>query len=160
MIFYILLLGLPIYTTYIALKYGVQDSISISYYNLREKDKWIFTVALWSFALPGAIILDTLLMLVASLGIIFVGGACHFVEKDAGDKPAPMAYWTHMIGSYWGVILSQAALWINFGYWYLTVLFVGIVLSMKLLRTNNFTWWVEVSAIGTVLIGIILKLVG
>ena len=40
------------YLTYVLCKYGIQKSISDSYYRLTQADKWAFTIATWGYSLP------------------------------------------------------------------------------------------------------------
>jgi hypothetical protein len=131
------------YVSFIIYKYGILKSISQSYYELPEKYKPIFTLAMWGFAFPAMIIGTPLtgLMFFAAAGIMFVGAAAPFLEKIT--KPV------HMIGAGSGVLFSQLAISLVFGMWYITLGFV-IASSLLLLFRKQINykhiWWIEVLA--------------
>ena len=60
------------YVGYIWSKYGIQKSISESYYVLPEKENWLFVAFTWLFAFPAMILGNSLLMLFAGGGILYL----------------------------------------------------------------------------------------
>jgi hypothetical protein len=90
------------------------------------------------------------LMFLAGSGICFVGAAAAFSDDL-------MTFNIHMISAISGVIFSQISIWIDFGMWYMTVLFIIISLIIILLRKYvKYFWWIEILAF--VLIAIVLGL--
>jgi len=108
------------YVSFIWIKYGVQRSISDSYYRLPKNLQPLFTLFCWGFAFPAIIIgvdlTDNFLMFLAGAGICFVGAAAQFKEE--------LTKGVHMIGAYGGVLFSQLAIAINFHMYYMNVIFI------------------------------------
>lgn len=126
------------YVTFVVIAYGVQTSISESYYRLPQRLKFLFTLFCWFFAIPAIILGDNALMFLAGSGIAFVGGAAAFKDK--------MTYEVHMIGAYTGVLLSQIAIWYNYHMWYITIIFIILSGILLLLKVKNKIWWSEILA--------------
>ena len=61
-----------IYWLYIYYRYGIQKSISDSYYKLKNNN-YLFTLVLWGFSVPIMIIGETGLMFFAGAFICFTG---------------------------------------------------------------------------------------
>lgn len=138
------------YISYIVIKYGIQKSISDSYYRLPYKLKPLFTFFCWGVSLPAMIIGSTPLMFLAGSGIAFVGAASAFDD----DK---MTFTVHMASAFIGVILSQISIWVDFGMWYLTISFIVLSTIILLLRRKiKYFWWIEILAF--ILIFIVLAL--
>jgi len=147
---------LTVFTSYIAfiwIKYGVQRSISDSYYRLPKSLQPLFTFFCWGFGLPAIIVGTTLTdapwMFLAGAGICFVGVAAEFKKK--------LTKTVHMAGAYGGVALSQLAICINFKMWYLTVGFVIIAGILQIINHYNkkfktCVWWQEILAFITIII--------
>ena len=126
------------YLTFVVITYGVQTSISESYYRLPKKINFLFTFFCWGFAIPAIILGDNALMFLAGSGIAFVGAAAAFKDKMTNN--------VHMIGAYGGVLLSQISIWYNYHMWYITIIFIILSGTLLLLKVKNKIWWVEVAA--------------
>jgi hypothetical protein len=142
------------YVLGIVAKYGVQKSISESYYKLPRNQQFIFTLFCWGFALPAILISNTLIMFFAGAGIILVGTAAAFKSK--------MTYEYHMIGAFVGVILSQLSIAIDYHLYWLNLLFIVpslllIILTWCKIKVNYF-WWIEILAFISVCIVLTEKL--
>ena len=136
----IILLG---YLYYIVLRYGVQRSISQTYYTIGKK--WWFTLILWGMAIPiiivGLEVLDgSPLMFCAGVSICFVGAAPLFKVKKALETKV------HLAGSYMGVGLGTLSVIIDFGYWKLGLGYLLFVVLSMIFKYKNFVWWIEVAA--------------
>ena len=132
------------YVIYIWKRYGIQSSVSESYYRLPRNLQWLFTLAAWGYALPAMIIgLDLTgngLVFLAGTGIAFVGASPAF-------KGINMEHTVHVIGALVGITAAQLFLIVE-GYWYITLLFAifsGLAFISKYFY-NNFIWWVEILA--------------
>lgn len=129
------------YVGYIWAKYGVQKSISQSYYVLPEKLRPLMTFFCWGFAFPAIILGSSALMFVAGAGICFVGAAAAFQETMTKE--------VHMIGAGVGVAASQVAIGVQYGMWPINVAFVVIALLLLLFRKQikqHQIWWIEIAA--------------
>jgi hypothetical protein len=135
------------YVTFIWTKYGVQESISASYYKLPDNEKALFTLFCWGFAIPAMILGSCGLMFFAGAAICFVGAAAAF----RGDK---MTHAVHMISAGLGVALSQAAMAFVFGFWFIPVIFFAISGFIYASEVENDIWWIEIFAFLSVCIGL------
>ena len=151
----LLLISVAIFLSYIgfiALKYGIQKSISESYYRLPSKQKVLFTLALWGFAIP-VIILGGML---ESWLLFLAGGLITLVGAAPAFKSLLMEYKAHMFGAYGGILLGLTALVVNFNLWWLVLIAVILAVIIKF-TIKNYIWWIEVLAFFTVLLGIYLS---
>lgn len=126
------------YTLFIAIKYGVQTSISQSYYVLPKNQRIFFTFFCWFFAIPAMILGENGLMFFAGGFICAVGAAAAFQEQ--------LTYQVHMIGAIGGVILSQMAIIFVYDMLYVSYIYCLSILILSKFLKKNVTWWVEVFA--------------
>jgi len=134
------------YVGYIWSKYGIQKSISESYYVLPKKRNWLFVAFTWLFAFPAMILGNSLLMLFAGGGIVFVGAAAamHTFPTRA----------VHLTGAIGGMILACIAMITQFGMWYLVpAVALGILLAY-LLDKKHLMWWAEIVIFVTISIAL------
>jgi len=76
---------ITIFVSYVAaiwIIFGVQKSISASYYKLPKKWKFLMTLFCWGIGFPAMIIGQSIWMILAGAGICFVGAAAAFGEND------------------------------------------------------------------------------
>jgi len=125
------------YVGYIWAKYGVQKSISESYYVLPKKKNWLFVAFTWLFAFPAMVLGNSLLMLFAGGGIVFVGAA-------AAMHTFPTRAW-HLTGAIGGMILACLAMITQFGMWYLLPAIAVAILIAFLVDKKHLMWWAEVA---------------
>lgn len=125
------------YVGYIWLKYGVQKSISESYYVLSEKQNWLFVAFTWLFAFPAMILGDSLLMLYAGSGIVFVGAAAAMHTFPTRE--------VHLAGAIGGMILGCFAMIVQFHMWWLVAGVVTAIGLAALLDKKHLMWWAEVA---------------
>ena len=126
------------YVITIALKYGVQKSISDSYYNLPGKWKFIFTGVLWSFTLPVIIVGNNALMFLAGAAIFFVGASPVF-KNDRVEKKI------HIIGAVSGIILGILSVIIVYEL-YAFVVLAALLSILLYFKATNSIWWIEIVA--------------
>lgn len=128
------------YVSFIWIRYGVQKSISDSYYRLRpEKLGFIFTLFIMGFAYPAAVVAANVWITPAAFLIIVVGIARAF-------KDSKLLHTLHMIGAYGGVGLSMVGIWVYYHMWYVTIIFIIISGILFILNVKNKIWWVEILA--------------
>lgn len=136
------------YVTTIALRFGIQKSISESYYDLPGEWRFVFTLTLWGFAIPVMIVGNSVLFFLAGGLICFVGAAAAFKEWA-------VTYKVHMIGAYGGVLLGFAGLLWDLHSWYLAS--IAIMIIIILWFTSQFKiWWIEITAFAAVWLGILI----
>lgn len=140
------------YVSFIWNKFGALPSISQSYYELPQNQKWLFTIFCWAFAFPTMILANTTLMFFATSGIVFVGAAAAFQEKMTKEF--------HVIGAVMGVILSQISIITDYGMWPISLTFALLALPMLLLEDKfpNRVWWIEIMAFTSISIVLGLNL--
>jgi len=136
------------YVAYIWIKYGIQRSISASYYKLPKDLKWLFTAFCFLFGMGAAMMggLDkSILMFLSGVLVCFIGVTPNF--KDKGEK------WIHMIAAYGSGILSQLA--IVFDYKIIPLALITLTCFMFLMilkRSVKEIWWIEIITFTTVIL--------
>lgn len=159
-LYFMMVIDFFLYTTYIWSTYGVQRSISDSYYRLPEKLQPLFMFFCWGFAFPAIIIglslVDSPLMFLAGTGIAFVGAAAEFKKEITKT--------VHMIGAYGGVGFSQLSIIIDYKLWQISAIFFGLALILEILYffniIKNKIWWEEYLAFISICILFGLKIFG
>lgn len=130
---------------------GVQKSISDSYYHI--KHKYIFTFVLWSFAVLMLLgvndIITTAIYPFACFGIVVVGAYSHF-------KGSKFIKVMHFIGAISGISLGIVGLWVEFGYMWLTLIYLPLYSVAKYVIKDNSFYWIEVFAIYLIGISLII----
>lgn len=129
------------YVFYVSFKYGIQPSISESYYRFPVNQKYWFTLFCYGVAFPAMILGITLsnsvLMFLAGASLAFVGAASRFKEWIVTHN-------VHMISAVLAITLSTIAIIIDFKMLYVSLIF--IVLSMGAMFLKNKIWWIEILA--------------
>ena len=123
------------YVGFIWKKYGIQKSISESYYVLPKKENFLFVLFTWLFAFPAMILGDSYLMLFAGGGIVFVGAAAAMHKM-----PTRAVHLTAAIG---GMILACLAMIFQYHMWYMVVGVATLIPVAYLLDKKHIMWWIE-----------------
>jgi hypothetical protein len=126
------------YVGYIWIKYGVQPSISQSYYKLPEKNRYLFTLFCWGFAIPAIMIGSTFLMFLAGTGIGFVGAAAQIRRK--------LDHTVHSIAAVSAIIFSQMSIYLDFNLWIINAITLLLFIIIPFLSKNKYIWWMELIA--------------
>ena len=133
------------YVPFIWIKYGVQTSISDSYYALQKDNLgYLFTLFCFLFAYPLAMVAGNIFVTPAAMLICLVGVA-------RGFKDSKVLKIAHMFGAYTGVALSQIGIWVSYDMWYVTLAFIGISGLLFILDVKDKIWWVEILAFGSII---------
>lgn len=133
------------YVGFIWIRYGVQKSISDSYYRLPQKFNYLFTLFCVGFAFPAAMLASNLWITPAAMLICLVGVARAFKDNKVW-------YYAHMFAAYTAVGLSQIGIWVYYDMWYLTISFIIISGTLYILNVKNKIWWIEILAFGMICI--------
>ena len=126
------------YVAFIWIKYGIQKSISESYYILPRKLNPLFTFFCWGFAIPAIILGGSGVMFLAGSGIAFVGAAAAMHEK--------MTRKVHLTGAIGGIIASQLAIIFQYDLWWISVIGFALAGIVLLIDKKHAMWWTELIA--------------
>lgn len=121
-----LILLIPIiYIIVILILFGIQKSISDSYYRYKDtKWKYMFTLFCWTLAYPIMIITANPLMFFAGVLLGITGSSPAFKQDNIVKT-------SHMIGAYGCILLSQLAIALHYEIYWLNILFiVGSILIL------------------------------
>jgi hypothetical protein len=135
------------YISFVGLKYGIQKSMSASYYIV--KPNILFTLFCWGFSLPFMIYAGPIhpIFFFAGAGICFTGAASDFLGDELTQK-------VHMASAFSAVILGMIGLVLT-GLWWMVGIFVVYGLAVMLFA-NYKIWWIEVLAFVVILIGVMI----
>lgn len=159
------IISLVILTTYViwtSVKYGVPDSISQSYYNL----KWspLFTLVIWTC---GFLILPTIMdqtAAVSSTQVVPFLGVFGLLLVGAAPRVRDYERTIHIIGASIAGIFSQ--LWIIlYGNPWTLLLWIGpmiLLMSLMIRRDKdldkvNFVFWVEITAFAQLYLSLLIN---
>jgi hypothetical protein len=138
------------YVLFIMVKYGVQKSISESYYALPPKLRPLFTFFCWGFAFPAIIVGDSVLMFFAGTGIAFVGAACNMHEEFVRK--------VHVTAAILGITCAELAIIFDYNMWWLTAAFVVASIILLIFNKKHYIWWIEILAFLTISIALGFKI--
>ena len=143
------------YISFIISKYGVQPSISESFYKLQEtRLGFLFTLFCWGLA--SLMIFQsnetTPLFFFSAVGLGFVGTATLFKWSGAmTDK-------VHGAGAGIGIACGLAGLYFEYHMWEPFVGFILATGALLLLKVKNHIWWIEIMAFIAIITGLLLRL--
>ena len=140
-----------LYIGTIWIMFGVQYSVSSSYYLLKKK-KPLFTLVMWLTIIPLMLVSQTLLTFIAGMGICLVGVAPDY-------RLWKQELIAHLIGSYLGVLGAIATIWIDYHLWYVSVPLMVFIALAKFLNMKNHIWWIENVALIATWIVIYFKII-
>ena len=143
------------YVIPITLRYGVQKSISYTFYLMdRKYAALVFLLFCVGFSTPipfmalGIIPPKWIWLLALCTGSFwFVGAASHY---ELGKQPRSwvprQSRKVHLFASWFGVLSSQVLIGVVYGYWGLNIVFISISLILILARHYAKIYWIEVMA--------------
>jgi hypothetical protein len=151
-----MLLSFSIYIFWIIVKFGVQPSISDSFYALQDKygagslTPWLFWLFLINVAWPIFPLMHfSGFAFFAMAGIILVGAAARFRSGKSTETP-------HVVGAVGGTGLAFLAIGIVFGGWAWLWLPAFVIAAgvLQLIKLKNKIWWVEILAFIMIIIAL------
>lgn len=136
-----------IYTFFVVRRYGVQKSISDSWYVIDSPHKWMFTMV-FCFGLGISQLFHGTVWFFLSGGFLcFVGAATDF-------KNWSVTKWVHNVGAVGCIVFGLIGLSVTGIWWpFIPVATSAVTLS----KVKNGTWWIEVVAFFSILGGLIQK---
>ena len=138
------------YVSFIWIKFGIQKSISESYYVLPEKINFLFILFCWLFAFPAMILGNSWLMLAAGGGIVFVGAAAamHLMPTRT----------VHLTGAIGGIIASQLSIYFDFNLLWLNIISLIMAAIVGLTFKKYALFCIELVAFLAISIALGIKL--
>jgi len=124
-------------------------SISAGYYKLPKRIRYFTIISYAAFSLPAMWIADSPL-------IFFAGGSIMLTAVAAAYKLTKLSMKVHVWTAWAGIALSQVAICFEFGYWWITVVFLIPSLLLWILKVYTRVYWVEVFAFATLILGLYL----
>jgi len=123
------------YITFIVAKYGVQPSISASYYCLPRNFNFVFTLFIGGFIFPILFVATTGLLIFAGAFIMVIGAAQDFLN-DTQRK-------VHYYSAAAGITLGMASMIIDYHIWIIPAASIFLSALVFFLKLKNTTWWIE-----------------
>lgn len=131
-------------------------SISDSWYYLKYPTNLLFPLFAISLGIlmPYHIVGNPIFFLLSGAGLIFTGVASMFLSDKVTTQ-------IHIIGAITCGLSALAGLWVSFGIWIPTVMFLlsfGVVHILKykgIIRRTRLVWWIEIATFLSVLFGLI-----
>jgi hypothetical protein len=133
------------YIVYVGGRYGIQKSISDSWYHMNEN--WAFTIIMCY----GVGILQCLhasehfLFFISGTALCFVGAAASF-------KDWKLTKIVHYVGAVSAIITAIVALWLIGVIWPVFLVLAVIIVTW---RAKNRIWWVEVGTFYIIILGLL-----
>lgn len=128
------------YILFVGIKYGVQSSISQSWY---VAPKWLHSITVLGYVVPGLILGDSLWAFLTACALAVV-----YVTPDFRNPSGPEAD-GHSIAAPLAMILTEALI-ISMGYINISYATLAVLLAMEYvpqdipsIKIYNKTWWLE-----------------
>ena len=127
------------YIGFIVYKYGIQTSISASYYILPPNKQFLFSIFCILYPFPIAYVACSVWFWLATVCVMLVGAASAY----RGDKIINLI---HMTSAFMCVIFSHLAMCLDYRAYYISG--ISLTLSMLLMifknKILNGVWWAEI----------------
>lgn len=149
---YMIFIVIAVFFSYVGTvwaKFGVQPSISDSFYSWKGNWRHLFTFFCWGLALPIFIAEPIHWFFITAGGLGFVGTAAE-IKKEFVSK-------VHNPSAVVAIISGLLGITFVFGHWYIAL--SGIVLSglLALFNVKNKIWWVEIIAFISIISSFVIK---
>lgn len=130
-------------------KFGVQQSISMSYYSWSGNWGILFTLFCWILTFTILPVQPNAFFFLTAAGIGFVGAAAQ-IKKDFVAK-------VHMPAAIIGITSGMLGIGFTHGDWWLFGIGVTGMLALVLGKVKNHIWWVEIVAFLTIIFSFLKK---
>lgn len=146
-----------IYMVWIVVEFGIQPSISDSFYALRKKYgassliPWLFWLFLINISWPLFPLLKfNGFAFFAMAGIILVGATAQYRRGKSTEIP-------HVAGAVGGITLTFISIGMVFGGWAWVWLpaYILVLGMLNIINIPNYEWWIEVMAFFMVVIALL-----
>ena len=155
------LVAMTTFLVVVALKYGILETISKSYFALGVKSmkRHYFTAIMWAMALPFAFILATLEGAPwYSVLALFLCTTSLSILGTAGNYRKDLIGMMHNIGALGSIVfgfLSVVLIWHSYIIIGVTLLLIG---ALQIWKPKNVVYWQEVVSIYGIAFGILFKI--
>lgn len=144
------------YILYVVIRYGIQRSISQSYYNLKNSfGKTKADVILFFFIFFTVVPI----MIVSAKPVMIVGGGILMLVGVAPAFNRQSQFLAHMIGSIVGIATGFMSLIFEEGIIIIPSIMALFIIFSLLIKLNNYIWWVENLAYVLILSAMILPII-
>lgn len=99
-----------------------------------------------------------LIIIGSSFLTFFAGTGICFTAITAGLTGSKQESLIHRIGAEGGMALAAIAMWIDFHYWWLTILYGLFTIGSIIFKMKHHTWWIEVGAFVMVFAGLLMHI--
>ena len=123
-----------IYCAYIVIFHGIKKSVSVTVYDLPQKDSWIFTVVLiiLSFCtLIATAMAEYYWFSAAAFLITIIAVGVHYAKREGWTTPSKRALPGHLIGSFGCVLIGAAAVYLDLGYLVMSILSFAVLAVLQ-----------------------------
>ena len=129
------------YLLYIVWRFGVQASVSDTYYKIKHKP--VFSFVLIFTAFPLIILSSTGLMFFAGAALMFVAVSPAFMKHSLEKK-------VHTYSAFIAILFTILSIIINFKMWWMVLPLItfSLIITLKVIKINNRIWWIEIVAFG------------
>jgi hypothetical protein len=118
--------------------YGIQSSLSASYYRLPLNRQWLFTLWCIGYAVPFMYVDNSIFIKLAAIFIMVVGSAAAFRGDELIEK-------VHMASAALAVIAAHVAMIFEFNNWIISSISLALSAYFYFFKNNtNGVWWAEV----------------
>jgi len=144
-----------LYLTFIWVKFGILNSISESWYKLRELGGFwymLFTVFCWSLGITMLFQTDKDMsfFIYSGAGLAFVGAATMF------DLKGTVVPYVHFAGAAVGIVFALLGLGFERNAWIPLIAFASATLLIKLFKIKHSVWWIEIAAFLSAITGLLI----
>lgn len=135
------------YITFIWVKYGVQKSISETWYTLQVQDRWLFTIV-FSFGVGICqLVHENVYFFISGVFLCLVGVSTDF-------RSYKLVTFLHYIGAIGTIIFSLLGLWIL---GIQETSFLVLAIWICLYKWENWIWWAEIATFYLIMGGILVN---
>ena len=132
--------------------YGIQSSLSASYYKLPANRQWLFTLWCMGYAMPFMFIPNIIFLKIAAMFIMIVGAAAAF----RGDK---LIEKVHMTSAALAVVFAHISMICEFSNWIVSLISIILAAYFYFFKNNTTgVWWAEVVTYVSIVTTLILSL--
>jgi hypothetical protein len=153
----VLAMNFLIYVGAVWIKFGVQKSISASYYSWKGLWRSLFVIFCWVLAFP--LILLGLSLPEPIQQIAYLSGSGFGFVGAASMIRQPSVLKIHMKAALIGIGAGLAMIGFGFGGWYWLSIGIGAITAglLFLFDVKNKIWWAELLAIGVIMGSLIFR---
>lgn len=138
-------------TVTVVRNYGIQSSLSASYYKLDINKQWLFTLWCMGYAIPFMFIDGYIFLNTAAIFIMIVGAAAAF----RGDK---LIEKVHMTSAALAVIAAHISMIYEFNNWIVSAISLTLATYFYVFKNKGTgVWWAEVVTYVSIIVTLLIN---